>query len=166
MVLAALQNSLRRFGLMTVVEPRFYEYEDGTLKRPDLTVFRDGNAIATDVVISQDTDDAVKKKIEKHAQAAAHRGHEFVPVSMSIWGTFHPCTRNFLRHAFEPLNPQLRRLAILQTMRVMSEAWLAGSMAMINGTTKQTFDVLLGELNEDDFEGNELLAVERRFLPA
>jgi hypothetical protein len=164
LVLAAMHNSLQRFGLMSVVEPRFYEYDDGKRKRPDLTVFKDGLAVTTDLVISHDPDAAVKYKIEKHAEAAAHRGHLFIPTAMSIFGSFHPCVHNFLRKAFAHLTPQLRWLATLQTMRVMSEAWLAGTTAMLSGIVRRSDATL--EFGQSQFVETTMVAVERLFSAA
>jgi hypothetical protein len=149
---------------MSVVEPRFYEYEDGTHKRPDITVFSSGVPVATDFVISNDCDEAVRKKVEKHAAAAEARGHEFMPTSMSIWGSFHPSVDKFLRRTFRHFNPRLRWLAILQTKRVMSEAWLAGSAAMLHNVEKRNVNkFLVPDTEQMEMEAAQMHAVERLF---
>jgi hypothetical protein len=164
LVVAALHNSFGRFGIISKVEPRFYEYEDGTHKRPDITVFCPGVMVATDFVISNDCDEAVKKKTEKHAAAAQARGHEFMPTSMSIWGSFHPSVDKFLRRTFKHFNPGLRWLAILQTKRVMSEAWLAGSIAMLHNVEKQnTNKLLMSEDEQMEMEAAQVHVVGRLF---
>lgn len=132
-VLAALHHSVERFGLLTSVEPRFYEYADGHKKRPDLTCFVGGGAVVTDLVISEDPDSALKDKLAKHDAAALALGHKFIPIAMSIFGEFHPSVDDFLRKVFVDLPYKTRRLAILQTKRVMSEAWLTGTAAMVRG---------------------------------
>ena len=132
-VLAALHHSIDRFGILTAVEPRFYEYADGHKKRPDLTCFVGGGAVVTDLVISEDPDRALLDKLEKHDAAALALGHKFLPIAMSIFGEFHPSVDEFLRKVFVDLPYKTRRLAVLQTRRVMSEAWLTGTAAMVRG---------------------------------
>jgi hypothetical protein len=165
LVLAALHNSLQRFGIMTVVEPRFYEYDDGRANRPDLTVFRDDCPLTTDLVISIDPAQAIKGKLDKHENAVNQRGHLFKPISMDIWGAFHPSVYAFLRQAFASLPPALKKLAILQTQRVMSEAWLIGTAAMLHGTVKSSARRLLN-IADDTPAGVRLREVGRFFASA
>jgi hypothetical protein len=155
---------------MSILEPSGYDYSDGTAKRPDITVFVDGAPITTDLVISVDPCEAIKAKKEKHEAAVNKKGHVFVPIAMDIWGNFHPSVYAFLRKALWALRPPLRKLAILQTMRAMSEAWLAGTAAMIHGTVnqaaKQTLNIFTkGVLGNSDDQSSErrFMAVERFF---
>ena len=134
-VLHALDTSIRRFGILTSVEPTFYVYADGSRKRPDLTVFAT-ESIVTDLTISVDMDGALKAKQEKHSAAAVARGHMFIPIAMGIFGEIHQSVYLFLCRVFRRLPKALRRLAILQTQRAMSEAWLEGSIAMLHGVTR------------------------------
>ena len=136
MVLASLFSALQRFGLMCVVEPAWYVYDDGSSKRPDLTVFKGDTAIVTDLVISCDPENALKEKIEKHSEAVRDKNHVFVPIAMDIWGNVHDSVFTFLRKCFDGLPKELARLATLQTVRGLTEAWLSGSAAMLNGLSK------------------------------
>jgi hypothetical protein len=142
-VLHALDTSIRRFGFLTSVEPTFYVYADGSKKRPDLTVFAN-ESIVTDLTISVDMDNALKEKLEKHNAAAMSRGHIFLPIAMGIFGQLHPSVYQFLSRIFRRLPKASKRLAILQTMRSMSEAWLEGSIAMFQGVNRAP--------NENDFQ--------------
>jgi hypothetical protein len=170
LVLCALYNNLLRFGLMAVLEPSGYEYEDGAAKRPDLVVYVDGAPVTTDLVISIDPENAIKLKKEKHEAAVNRRGHIFTPIAMDIWGLFHPSIYVFLRKALASLQPRLRKLAILQTMRAMSEAWMAGTAAMLNNTaneaTRRNFNIstqgTIGNASDSTSEAR-FLAVERFF---
>jgi hypothetical protein len=132
LILVALDFQIKRFGIFTVTEPRFYEYDDGSRKRPDQTCFVQP-PICTDLVISVDPDAAIEEKKMKHEAAVAQRGHIFMPIAMSIFGEFHPSVDGYLRKVFHELPAPTRRLAILQTKRSMSEAWLAGSCEIFNG---------------------------------
>ena len=132
-ILSALNHALMRFGLLASVEPRFYEHPDGSAKRPDLTLFVQP-PIAIDLTVSIDPDTAYKAKCEKHSAAVSARGHRFMPVVMSTYGEFHSSVDSFLRLAFDHLPIRTRHLAILQTKRAMSEAWLMGTAAVLRGT--------------------------------
>jgi len=129
-VLAALDHSLRRFGLLTSVEPTFYIYADGSRKRPDLTCFV-SPPVATDLTVTIDPTAALAEKVHKHSAAAFGRSHEFLPFAVGIFGELHQSLDAFLLRCFAGLLPSTRRLAILQSKRAVSEAWLTGTAAMI-----------------------------------
>ena len=132
-ILGVLTNAIARFGILAVAEPRFYQYEDGSKKRPDLTCFVGDQFVVTDLVVSHDPEEALKEKQDKHDAAAAALGHKFVPIAISIFGQLHPSVDEFLRRVFADLPYKTRWLAILQTKRLMSEAWLCGTAAMLRG---------------------------------
>ncbi len=135
-VLGALDYSLRRFGVVTAVEPTSYFYDDGTAKRPDITCLG-SPPIATDLVISVDVPTALAGKMTKHRCAVERLGHEFVPIGISIFGELADFDK-FLLKAFASLDKSTRRLAILQTKRAVSEAWMMGTVAMIQAVAQDS----------------------------
>ena len=100
--------------------------------------------VCTDLVVSVEPEPALAEKLEKHRGAVNAFGHEFVPIAMSIFGEFHSSVDVFLRKAFAHLSGRFKTLAILQTKRSMSEAWLVGTAAMLTGVRDRRF-------NGDDF---------------
>ena len=131
-ILATLAYALQRTGLVIATEPRFYAYDDGHFKRPDLTAFGHPG-LATDVTIAIDTAAAAVAKSEKHAAAAANRNHAFIPFVISTWGDMHGSVDQFLREALKGTNTFSRKIAFLETKRAVAEAWAIGTAAVING---------------------------------
>ena len=82
---------------------------------------------------------ALEGKLKKHRAAVNTFGDIFIPTAMGIYGEFHASVYGFLRKAFAHLHGHLKTLAIVQTKRSMSEAWLIGTMAMVNGFTNRQF---------------------------
>jgi hypothetical protein len=138
LVVSALAHNLRRFGCLIHLEPRFYTYSDGSKKRPDISVLG-SPGVCTDVVISIDPATTLQEKREKHGEAVQSFGHEFIPTALSIWGEQDKSIDSFLSKAFEHLSGRLHILAILQTKRSMSEAWLIGTSAMLTGIAHRAY---------------------------
>ena len=71
-----------------------------------------------------------------------------MPFAVSIFGELHPSLDDFLGKCFAGLLPSTRRLAVLQTRRAISEAWLSGTAAMIRSlatpVTIEDLDPFLG----------------------
>ena len=130
LVLVALDHNIRRFGLLTSLEPTFYAYPDGSAKRPDLTVFT-SPPIATDLCITTDPAAALAAKSEKHSAAVFAQGHAFIPIALSVFGELHQSVDEFLRHVFQELPPSTKRLAILETKRALSESWATATASML-----------------------------------
>jgi hypothetical protein len=135
-ILVALDTFIRRMGLQTALEPTFYDYADGSAKRPDLVVYS-GTPVCTDLTITIDPEKAVAEKLLKHGTAVEGRAHTFVPAAMSIYGELHASCDKFLRHAFNGQPKETRWLAVLQTKRAMSEAWLVGTAALLRSVTER-----------------------------
>ena len=132
LMLIALDYQIKRFGVFTALEPRFYEYAEGKDFRPDLTCFTQP-PVCTDLVVSADPEAALEAKIAKHASAVEQRGHVFIPIAVNIFGQLHHSVDVFLRKVLADLPPSTRKLAILQTKRAIAEAWLTGSAEIISG---------------------------------
>jgi hypothetical protein len=135
----ALDHNIRRFGVFTHLEPLLYEYADGSRKRPDLTAFT-SPPIATDLVVTISPTDALVDKAAKHGQAVFARGHKFAPIAVGVFGDLHTSVYEFLRQVFAQLMPSTKNLAVKQTMRAMSEAWITGTAAIIRGIRKNVQD--------------------------
>jgi hypothetical protein len=140
-VMAALAYSLQRFSLVVATEPRFYNYEDGTRKRPDITVFGHPGT-TTDITIAAEVEAAAAAKTAKHGAAAAGRHHNFIPFVLSIWGSAHGSVDQFLKTVLKEVSPHTRKIAFLEIKRAVAEAWAIGTAGVINGTiTRNLSDV-------------------------
>lgn len=137
-IMCALAHNLRRFGCLISIEPTFYAYADGTKKRPDISVLG-APGVCTDLVVSVDPTSALQEKVAKHREAIHTFGHDFIPIAISIWGELDKSVDSFLSKAYSHLSGRLHILAILQTKRSMSEAWLIGTCAMLTGVSSRAY---------------------------
>ena len=80
---------------------------------------------------------ALEAKVAKHKAAVSRLGHEFIPIGISVFGEFHGTVDKFLRRVLYHLPESTKSLAILQTKRAMSEAWMIGTIAMMQATTRE-----------------------------
>jgi hypothetical protein len=136
MVVSALVYNLRRFGGIVSVEPTMYSYDDGSAKRPDITVLG-SPSVCTDFTISSNVEAALIGKAKKHGPAVSAASHQFIPTAMDIWGTIHKSVDNFLKNALAHLQPAVLRKAVLETKKAMTEAWIIGSVALYNAVAQQ-----------------------------
>ena len=131
LISSAIYSFLTAVGCVCSYEPRFYNYTDGSKRRPDITVHLFPTQIVTDVTVVNDIDAAAIAKIDKHGSASAARGHLFVPFVMSKWGEFHPSCINFVEKCLQHLDTSTRRIMKLKLMKKVTDAFVEGSSAMV-----------------------------------
>ena len=130
-IVSALQRTLEDFGFLVSVEPRFYVYDDGRAKRPDITVHITPTSITTDVTVVTDGTEAEREKVSKHGKACEQLGHKFIPFVMLIDGIHTPICSSFLSEVSRSLCRSTRGLFLKTAMKATSDAWLVGTTAMI-----------------------------------
>ena len=146
-VVAALAARMEAFGLLVSVEPRWFAYEDGSKKRPDITVHIGGQTHTTDVTITDDMDRAMSQKLEKHGKAVNLANSSFTPFVMGIDGTFHSSALKFCSQVSKALPRSTAKLFRLSLLKSASEAWAEGTARLLSSYT--TPDILV---NDIDFE--------------
>jgi hypothetical protein len=93
-IVDALCNTSLCYGIHSIKEPRFYDYDDGARNRPDIT-WRVHPKVTTDVTVRKPTavlgaaaKAAANEKIKYHGEAVARLGHKFYPFAMETYGGF------------------------------------------------------------------------------
>ena len=130
-ICAAMASFLTTIGLVVSHEPRFYDYPDGSKRRPDLTVHKFPQALVCDVTVTNAPELAVTAKASKHGEAAASRGHIFFPFVLGTWGDFHPCCDTFVSSALDGFPPSTRKILRLKFYKRLADAFAEGTATML-----------------------------------
>jgi ribonuclease HI len=132
-IVTALQRTIEDFGFLVSVEPRFYTYEDGRAKRPDLTVHITPTAVTTDVTVVLQPTEAATAKTAKHGKACEQLGHKFIPFVITIDGIHGESCAAFIHEISKGMPRSTKQLFFYTVLKATSDAWLIGTTAMIRG---------------------------------
>jgi len=135
-IIQAMENVFQAFSLIVTLEPQFYTYAGGRY-RPDITIHTEPLSISTDIVVSEDPDDAAKQKLDKHKQAVANAGHVFIPFAIHTNGALHASARQLISEIRKHLGQSTGTIFERRMTKAVSEAWALGSAAMVRSAIHQ-----------------------------
>ncbi|MEK9140400.1 MAG: reverse transcriptase domain-containing protein, partial [Nitrospirota bacterium] len=144
-ITSALAHIIESFGFLVSVEPRFFAYEDGSAKRPDLTVHLGPHMVTTDVTVVEDEESAATSKSAKHAKACEMKNSRFVPFVINTDGSHHATCNQFLTEVAKGLPRSTATLFRLMAIKATSEAWVTGTAGIIRSVQALQAGVFSGE---------------------
>ena len=143
-VVAVLQRAVAASGTHAVTNPTFYNYADGSAKKPDITAFFPGDPISVDVTIvtpEASAGAAAKKaaaeKKEKHSAAVNDKGHDFIPLAFETWGHSDPSYDIFARRLSNACQPWAAKNIVEELKIGVATAIAAGNARIVRGAVER-----------------------------
>jgi hypothetical protein len=141
---AVIQRAIAASGTHGVVNPSFYNYADGSAKKPDITAFFPGDPISVDVTIvtpeaaaGAAAKKAAAEKKEKHSAAVNDKGHDFIPLAFETWGHTDPCYDIFVRRLSNACQPWAAKSIIEEMKLGVAAAIAAGNARIVRGAVER-----------------------------
>jgi hypothetical protein len=135
LVKLAIVAVCKSYDIHCTVEPDFYVYDSGEMKRPDIT-FHVTPKVATDVTIvfpglevDVAASEAAKRKSQHHEAAVTRMSHVFIPFAMEVYGHMHEACFTLIDRLSMQLLPMYRNTFRKDVVRAVSVALAKGRAA-------------------------------------